>query len=94
MTHIFKIPPHFQRVSDKVNKGPELQTNAMLVTADVEGAYLNIPHEDGNNFINEALEERNDKSIPSSFLVKLLDLIKIIIYLNSMIASYGSNWSE
>ena len=67
---------HFLRVIDEVNKGPKLQINAMLVTSDVEGAYLNIPHEDRNNGLNEALEERSDKNIPSSFLVKLLDLIQ------------------
>ena len=48
----------------------------MLVTADFEGAYLTISNEDGNNCLNEALKERNYESIPSHFLVKLLDLIK------------------
>ena len=57
--------PHFLRVIDKINKGPKLQKNAMLVTADITGAYLNIPHEDGNNCLFETLEERNDQTIPS-----------------------------
>ena len=68
--------PHFLRVIDKVKKGPKLQTNAMIVTSDVGGAYLNIPHEDGSNCLHEALEERSDKIIPSSFLVKLMGLIQ------------------
>ena len=68
--------PHFLRVIEKVNKGPKLPKNAMLVTADITGAYKNIPHEDGNNCLHEELEERSDKTIPSAFLVKLLDLIQ------------------
>ena len=48
----------------------------MLVTADITGAYLNILHEDGDNCLFKALKERNDKTIPSSLLVKLLDLIQ------------------
>ena len=48
----------------------------MLVTADITGAYLNILHEDGDDCLFKALKERNDKTIPSSLLVKFLDLIQ------------------
>ena len=68
--------PHFLRVIDKINQGPKLPTNTVLVTSDVIGAYLNIQHEDGINCVNEVLEERDDKTIPSNFLVKLMELIK------------------
>ena len=68
--------PHFLRIVDKINKGKKLASNAMLVTSDITGAYHNIPQEDGSNCLKEALEERDDKSIPTDFLVKLMDLIQ------------------
>ena len=68
--------PHFLRVIDKINQGPKLPINAVLVTSDIIGAYLNIPHEDGINCLNEVLEERDDKTIPSNLLVKLMELIQ------------------
>ena len=46
------------------------------MTGDITGAYLNIPHGDANNCLHEALEERHDKSVPSSFLIKIMDLIQ------------------
>ena len=68
--------PHFLRVLNKLNSGPKLPDNAILVTADIIGAYANIPQEDGSLCLLESLEERQDKSIPSDFLVKLMDLIQ------------------
>ena len=68
--------PHFLRVINKLNSGPKLPDNAMLVTADITGAYANIPQDDGSQCLHEALEEREDKTIPSEFIVKLMDLIQ------------------
>ena len=39
---------------------------------DLIGAYLNIPQEDGSACLEEALNERADQTIPSSFKVKLI----------------------
>ena len=68
--------PHFLRVIHKINQGKKLPQNAMLVTSDIIGAYHNIPQDDGSDCLNEALEERTDKNIPSQFLVKSMDLIQ------------------
>ena len=68
--------PHFLRVLNKINQGPKLPQNTMLVTSDITGAYHNIPQSDGSQCLFEVLEERKDKSVPSSFLVKLMDLIQ------------------
>ena len=46
----------------------------MIVTSDVTGAYQNIPQEDGINCLHEALEERTQKEVPSSFITKLMEL--------------------
>ena len=48
----------FLRVINKLNFGPKLPDNAMLVTADINGAYANIPQNDGSQCLHEALEER------------------------------------
>ena len=68
--------PHFLRIINKVNNGPKLSENSMLVTSDVIGLYQNIPQDDGSTALMEALEDRTDKTIPSDFLVKLMDLIQ------------------
>ena len=68
--------PHLLRIIHKINHGPKLPHNAVLVTTDLIGAYLNIPQEDGSACLEEALNEREDQSIPSSFIVKLMDLIQ------------------
>ena len=68
--------PHFLRIIEKINIGPRLPPNTMIVTSDIIGAYQNIPHKDGSESLAEALEERVDKSIPTTFLVKLMDLIQ------------------
>ena len=48
----------------------------MLVTADATGLYLNITQEDGSSCLKEALNERQDQSVPSSFIVKPVNLIQ------------------
>ena len=68
--------PHLLRIIHKINQGPKLPENCMLVTTDIIGLYLNIPHEDGINCLGEALEERTDKTIPTSFILKLMELIQ------------------
>ena len=43
----------------------------MLVTADVVGLYPNIPHSAGLKSLKKALENRVNKQIPTSDLVKM-----------------------
>lgn len=76
--------PHFLRIVNKLNQGPKLAPNAMLVTSDITSAYHNIPQDDESTCLLEALEERESKLIPSLFLVKLMDLIQ-------KYNNYGSN---
>ena len=53
--------PHLLRIIHKINEVLKLPENAMFVTTDVIGAYLNIPQEAGSVILKEALEEREDK---------------------------------
>ena len=68
--------PHFLRIIEKVNNGPKLPPNSMLVTSDITGAYQNIPQDDGIKCLNDALEERSNKTVPSYFIVKLMELVQ------------------
>ena len=76
-----KHPSHIQDTPDflrkiyKINKGPKLPSNAMLVTMDVIGAYTNIPQEDGTSCLREAMDERTDQTIPSEFIAQMMELI-------------------
>ena len=40
--------PHFLRVIEKLNEGPKIPQNSVLVTSDATGAYHNIPQDDGS----------------------------------------------
>ena len=68
--------PHLLRIIHKLNKGPKLLENAIIVTADLIGAYQNIPQGDGIECLKEALEERPQKEIPSEFIAILMELIQ------------------
>ena len=67
--------PDFLRKLDKINHGQKLPSNAMLVTMDIIGAYTNIPQEDGTSFLKEAMDERNDQTVPSEFISKMMELV-------------------
>ena len=67
--------PHFLRVIEAIRRGPKLPENSILVTADISGAYQNIPQDDGIDCLKESLENRSDKKIPSEFISKLMELI-------------------
>ena len=47
----------------------------MLVTIDAIGAYTNIPQTDGVECLKKALEERREKTLPSEFISKLMELL-------------------
>ena len=50
--------PHFLREIEKINEGPLLPNNALLVSMDAIGLYDNIPNKEGLDSLGEALEER------------------------------------
>ncbi|XP_066926567.1 uncharacterized protein [Clytia hemisphaerica] len=65
---------------------PSLPSNTILVTMDVASLYTNIDHEEGANACFDHLEQRNKKSISSSYLKKL-----ILLVLRSNVFRFGSN---
>ena len=67
--------PDFLRYIERINSGPSLGDNHILVTWDVVGLYNNIPHEDGLQSLEECLNTRNNPDVPTEFLVSLMDII-------------------
>ena len=52
-----------------------IPVNTILVTIDVCSLYTNIPHKDGIRATTRALEKREDKSVPTEVLIRLLNFI-------------------
>ena len=63
---------HFLEKIKTIGSVPE---NAILVTADVVGLYLNIPHQVGLKALKEVLERRDIKNIPTEDLVKMAEFV-------------------
>ena len=70
-----KDTPDFLRKVENVNEKETLPENAILVTMDVSALYTNIPQDEGIKCAQEALEKRNDKSVPTDFIIRLLELV-------------------
>jgi len=58
---------------EEINKD-DLTANSILFSVDVTGLCANIPQDDDLQFCREALESRTDKSVPTSFLIELLNI--------------------
>ena len=67
--------PDFLREIEKINKQMSPMQDVIIATVDIKGAYQNIPQEDGVKVLYEALNEHNDKDIPSVLVAKLMELI-------------------
>ena len=67
--------PDFLRYVEKINSGPALEDDHIIVTWDVEGLYNNILHEEGLESLEECLSERKNPDIPTDYLIKLMDII-------------------
>ena len=67
--------PDFLREIEKLNEMQIIEEGDILVSIDVSGLYTNIPQSEGLEAVSDALEERNDKRIPSDYIVKLLELV-------------------
>ncbi len=67
--------PDFLRILERINKGPKLSQNAILVTFDVKALFTNIKHEDGLQCLQEQLCERKQPEVPQGYILKLMELI-------------------
>ena len=70
--------PHMLRIFQEENEKGPLPEGSFPVSIDVKALYSNIPHdgEDGGmKAFEEMLEKREDKSIPTAFLMTLLAFV-------------------
>ena len=70
-----KDTPDFLRTIETINEGPNLPYNAMLVSMDATALFDNIPHSEGLETMEEALNERTDQKVPTIFIKKLMKLV-------------------
>ena len=70
-----KDTPDFIRKVEEINKEIDLPSNTILVTMDISSLYTNISHDDGIECAREALDERDDKQIPTEYIVRLLHVL-------------------
>ena len=60
---------------NKIGQIGDIPENAHLVTADVVGLYLNIPHKAGLKALKNALEREKKKHIPPEKLINMADFV-------------------
>jgi hypothetical protein len=71
------LPSYIQDTTDFLRKvaSVDIPTGSTLFTMDVTSLYTNIPHSEGIAACKEAWDSREDKSVPTKYLVKLLKLV-------------------
>lgn len=67
--------PDLLRHFENINKNEELPATAKPAALDIKSMYTNIPINEGIEAMEEKLNEREDKSIPTNFLIMLLQFI-------------------
>ena len=60
---------------NKIGQIGDIPENAILVTADEVGLYPNIPHIAGFRAVKNALENREQKHIPTGKLISMAELV-------------------
>ena len=68
--------PDFLRKIEKINQEDKLPINALLVAINITGLFTNIPQDQSTQTAGEALYERENKNVPTEYIVRLLDLIQ------------------
>ena len=63
------------RYFKEINENKSLPANCKPIALDLKSMYSNIPTEEGIETFRIELEKRQDKSIPTDFLIKLLRLV-------------------
>ena len=52
-----------------MNESEGVKDTDLLVTIDVSSLYTNIDQTEGLEAVKEALEERNEKKVPTNFII-------------------------
>ena len=67
--------PDLLRTFEEINEAGNLPAGAKPYSIDIKSFYTNILLREGLKAFKENLEKRTDKSIPSEYLIKLLNLV-------------------
>ena len=65
----------FLDLCENINQSGNLKDNHILVTIDVVSLYTNISKQDAIPSVQHYLETRRDKSVPTSYILQLLELV-------------------
>ena len=72
---IIEDTPDLLRYFKQLNETNSLPANCKPIALDLKSMYSNIPTEEGIEAFRKELENREDKTIPTDFLIKLLRLV-------------------
>lgn len=74
---VLKLPQSLKDTKHFINLYENLPfpEDAILMTLDVNALYTSIPHEGVRNIVSRILDSREDKTLPTYFLMELLDLV-------------------
>ena len=75
MESYIKDTPDLLRKFEEMNEQGNLPANSKPYSIDIKSFYTNIPLEEGIQAFKETLDEIQDKNIPTSYLIKLLQLV-------------------
>ena len=67
--------PDFLRAIENLNENGPLPDNSIIVTIDLSALYTNIPQDEGIEAVTEALQERNNKDVPTEFIIRMLEIV-------------------
>ena len=71
LSYIQDTPDFLRHIQDMT----DLPDNLMLVTVDVSALYTNINSNDAMAAVRKALDKRKDQTVPTDFIVRLLELV-------------------
>ena len=73
--------PDFLRTAKKINEGPSLSPKTLIATFDAIGLYTNIKHSEGLTATENMLDKRKNKNVPTSIILKLMEILLKKIYI-------------
>ena len=73
-SYVEDTPDVLRKIAKKNRRGP-LPPTAIPVTMDVTALYPSVPHEEGLENLESALNKRHDKSVPTTYIVMLMKLV-------------------
>jgi hypothetical protein len=65
---------HLHIISEENARGPQ-PAGSIPVTLDISGMYTNVPWGEGQEAFKEALDNRDNQSVPTDFLIQLVMLV-------------------